>query len=246
MTASPAPDLGRIRPASHHQQVRVVGVLGQVGPDVLRDVGHDRMQHPQVPVEHPGEHLPGGHPGRHRSVGRQLRLGQLEVPVAVLAPDRRVQQAGRLRELERGIRRVHGAQRLAASIQDPVLGRTQVRRAGSDRMASAGSSAGRCESTYRLAFQTLFANRWAPSRRSGDIRWSMPGAVPLTSAKRSASAPTSSMTPSGSTTLPRVLDILAPTGSRTMPWRYTMLNGSRPVSHSPSIIIRATQKKMMS
>jgi len=31
-----------------------------------------------------------------------------------------------------------------------------------------------------------------------------------------------------------------------MPCRYTTENGSRPMSHSPSIIIRATQKKMMS
>jgi len=31
-----------------------------------------------------------------------------------------------------------------------------------------------------------------------------------------------------------------------MPCRYTVWNGGRPVSHSPSIIIRATQKKMIS
>ncbi len=54
------------------------------------------------------------------------------------------------------------------------------------------------------------------------------------------------MTPSGSITLPLVFDIFWPYGSRMSPLRYTYRNGVSPISHSPSIIIRATQKKMMS
>ena len=74
----------------------------------------------------------------------------------------------------------------------------------------------------------------------------MPGVAPWISANRRASAPDSSMTPSGSTTLPFVFDIFWPSGSRIRPDRYTLWKGTSSVSVRPSIIIRATQKKMMS
>ena len=47
-------------------------------------------------------------------------------------------------------------------------------------------------------------------------------------------------------TLPFVFDIFLPYGSRMSPERYTTEKGSSLVSHSPSIIMRATQKKRMS
>ena len=42
------------------------------------------------------------------------------------------------------------------------------------------------------------------------------------------------------------LDIFLPSWSRTMPWMYTSLNGTLPVKWVVIIIMRATQKKMIS
>ena len=47
-------------------------------------------------------------------------------------------------------------------------------------------------------------------------------------------------------TLPFDLLIFAPFSSRTSPWMTTWRKGTWPVKCSPIIIIRATQKKMMS
>jgi hypothetical protein len=48
---------------------------------------------------------------------------------------------------------------------------------------------------------------------------SLPAADPLTRAKRSASAPISSIMPSGSTLFPLVLLIFTPPSARIIPWR---------------------------
>ena len=61
----------------------------------------------------------------------------------------------------------------------------------------------------------------------------MPGVAPWTSANRTASAPCSSIIPSGSTTLPFVFDIFAPYGSRISPDRYTVSNGISPGQVDP-------------
>ncbi len=55
-----------------------------------------------------------------------------------------------------------------------------------------------------------------------------------------------SMRSIGSRMLPFDLDIFCPFSSRTRPVIYTFLNGIWPVNLSVIIIIRATQKKMMS
>ena len=64
--------------------------------------------------------------------------------------------------------------------------------------------------------------------------------------KRTASQPSSSIRISGSITLPLDLLILAPFSSRTRALMNTCLNGASPMKWMPIIIIRATQKKMMS
>ena len=46
--------------------------------------------------------------------------------------------------------------------------------------------------------------------------------------------------------MPRVLDILRPILSRTMPVKYTLEKGCLPMNSSPAMIMRATQKKMIS
>jgi hypothetical protein len=54
------------------------------------------------------------------------------------------------------------------------------------------------------------------------------------------------ITSKGSITLPRDLDILRPWASRIIAWHKTSLNGTFPVNRTPSITIRATQKKRIS
>ena len=75
---------------------------------------------------------------------------------------------------------------------------------------------------------------------------SLPCPDMATIVKRMASAPYLSMRPKGSMTLPLDLDIFAPEASRTRALMKTRLNGASPVKCRPIIIIRATQKKMMS
>jgi hypothetical protein len=79
--------------------------------------------------------------------------------------------------------------------------------------------AGRAPTTKRVAFHSLLAKLRAFSSLAGPNRWSVPGAAPWISANRSASAPLSSITSSGSTTLPVVFDIFLPYGSRMRPDR---------------------------
>jgi hypothetical protein len=117
---------------------------------------------------------------------------------------------------------------------------------GERRAASAGIEAGRALSTNRAAFQSLFAKLRPVSSFCGPNRWSRPGVEPWRRANRSASAPDSSITDSGSTTLPFVFDIFDPYGSRIRPDSETVWNGSASVRWRPSIIIRATQKKRIS
>ena len=81
---------------------------------------------------------------------------------------------------------------------------------------------------------------------SSDMRMSLPGATPITSEKRSASAPYLSMTSMGSMPLPSDLDIFLPSASRTRPCISATSNGHSPVCSSPENTMRASQKKMMS
>ncbi len=75
---------------------------------------------------------------------------------------------------------------------------------------------------------------------------SLPGAVPVSRVKRSASVPYSSITSIGSITLPAILLIFLPYSSLTNPFRYTIRNGTSSVKERPIITIRATQKNRMS
>ncbi len=47
-------------------------------------------------------------------------------------------------------------------------------------------------------------------------------------------------------TLPFIFDIFSPFSSLTIGCRYTVRNGTFPMKWRPAIIMRATQKKMMS
>ena len=75
---------------------------------------------------------------------------------------------------------------------------------------------------------------------------SLPAELPVSSEKRSESAPYLAMTSSGSMPLPRDLVILRPWLSRTRPCTYTVSNGFFPITARPNVIMRETQKVMMS
>ncbi len=71
------------------------------------------------------------------------------------------------------------------------------------------------------------------------------GAMRMTE-KRSASAPYIAMMSSGSGELPRLFDILRPCLSRMMLVKNTLPKGFSSLNSKPAMIMRATQKKMMS
>ena len=75
---------------------------------------------------------------------------------------------------------------------------------------------------------------------------SRPMAAKAVRVKRRESQPYLSIISSGSMTLPVDLDILRPVSSRTRACRYTSWKGTWPMKCWPIIIMRATQKKMMS
>ena len=105
--------------------------------------------------------------------------------------------------------------------------RDRIHRSAGPRWAGSGSrrgdpdgiDAGRDPRTKRVAFHSLLAKFRALSILAVLNFWSRPGVAPWIRAKRSASAPVVSMISSGSTTLPVVLDIFLPYGSRIRPER---------------------------
>ena len=98
-----------------------------------------------------------------------------------------------------------------------------------------------------MAFQILLAKFRDAWTQSSPIGTSVPGLAPRARVKRTASEPYASIQSSGSTTLPNDFDIFLPRSSRTRPVRAMVLKGTSPsIAYRPNIIIRATQKKMMS
>ena len=121
---------------------------------------------------------------------------------------------------------------------------SSVRRFSGSPLSS--KSSGRFIIMKREAFHSLLAKFLAAFTLSSVKRISFPGALPVASMKRRASAPYSSMTSSGSMPLPSDFDILRPCASRTRPWMSTVLKGTSPVFSRAENIILITQKKMMS
>src|SRR5580692_806691 len=99
----------------------------------------------------------------------------------------------------------------------------------------------------RVAFQSLLQKLREPAAHSSLTAVSLPGLAPRASVKRTASAPNRSIHSSGSTVLPRDLDIFLPNWSRTRPCSATTSNGCLPsIAYRPNSIIRATQKNKIS
>ena len=103
-----------------------------------------------------------------------------------------------------------------------------------------------------VAFQSLLQKFREPAAHSSLMEVSLPGLEPRASVNRTASAPNRSIQSSGSTVLPRDLDIFLPYWSRTRPCSTTVRNGTAScggrsrIAYRPNIIIRATQKNRMS
>ena len=111
-------------------------------------------------------------------------LGELEAPVAVLAPDRVVQDP---RGLAEGVAaNAASTAAIVAEARERSQRSAGPRRAGSGtwRALAAGIDAGRAPRTKRAAFQSLLAKLRAFSSLSGASRRSLPGAAPLIRAKR--------------------------------------------------------------
>ena len=175
-------------------------------------------------------------------------LGQLEAPVAELAPDGVVQEPRRphrtrIRPWPRRRRRPLRRRGTGASAR-PVRGGRGPARGVARRRGS--TPAGR-PSTKRAAFQSLLREVAGVLQLLAAEPLVGPRRVPWISAKRSASAPNSSMVSSGSTTLPLVLRHLLAVRVPDEAVRGRPCGTARsPMRWMPSIIIRATQKKMMS
>ena len=213
---------GRLaRPAGDDQQLRVAGAVRQRLPQPLGDERHHRMEQAQVGVERLHQRPPGGLALRRASVVvREAHLGELEAPVAELTPDGVVQEPRDLAEVEVGHRAVHGRdgrRRHATAPSGPPArggsrpGGAVPRRLGSSRAGRPARIGSRSTACWRSSGRS---RPW-PARTAGRC----PGVVPWTRAKRRASAPTSSIVPSGSTVLPFVFDIFWPYGSRIRPDR---------------------------
>src|SRR6478609_4951113 len=121
--------------------------------------------------------------------------------------------------------------------------------------AGAGADAGTCaplRRANRTAFHSLLQKFLEPAAHSSLMAMSPPGLAPRARVNLVASAPNRSTQSSGSTVLPRDLDIFLPNWSRTRPCSATVRKGtdgsplSVRVAYSPNIIIRATQKNRMS
>src|SRR6187399_580949 len=100
--------------------------------------------------------------------------------------------------------------------------------------------------TRRDACQSLLVKLRPSSSFSSSKKTSFPGGESIDRVKRNASVPQLSMMSRGSGELPSDLLILRPWPSRTMPVKNTCRNGISPRKKSDAMIMRATQKKMMS
>ena len=136
--------------------------------------------------------------------------------------------------------------------------RDRIHRSGTPSAARSSAESGAPPATAPfisanlVAFHSLLQKLRAPATHSSLSATSPPGLAPLARVNRVASAPNLAIQSSGSTVLPRDLDIFLPNASRTRPCSATWRNGTDPsgpasaIAYSPNSIILATQKNKMS
>ena len=182
--------------------------VGQIGPDLLGDEGHDRVRERERPLEHE-EQVRGG-----RLVAVvEPRLDDLQVPVAELGPEEAV-------ELERGVGEVVAVE-VGADLGDGAL---EPGRGSSGPPASRAAAAGfapvasaALSRISREAFHSLFARSRPCSTLASLKRTSWLEDI-ASRPKRSASAPCLSISSSGSMPVPRLFDIRRPSGAWITEW----------------------------
>ena len=133
---------------------------------------------------------------------------------------------------------------IAASRRDRIQ-RSARRRSASGAGTATGSSPSPL-STRRVAFHSLLAKRLKPSIRLSSKRTSWLDIATDAAHARSASAPYRPMMTRGSSTLPLDLLIRMPSGVCTTQWMATSANGTLPMNSMPVMIIRLTQRLMIS
>jgi len=74
--------------------------LAQVLPDLLRDVGHERVQQAQADAQHLTQRFLGGGAASRVLGAKDARLDGFEVPVAEFAPEELLDGARRFAQLE--------------------------------------------------------------------------------------------------------------------------------------------------
>ena len=175
-------------------------------------------------------------------------LRELEAPVAELAPDRVVQHPGDLGERvvgHRGVHRLDGARRRATrSSARPGRGRAASGSSPLDVRPGSTPAGRRARTASRstACSRSCGRSRASPARTAGRC----PGAAPWIRANRSASAPDSSMTPERIDDVALRLRHLLAVRVADEPGQVDRVERLRVGQVRPSIIIRATQKKMMS
>ena len=92
----------------------------QALPQILGHVRHERMQESQRGLEHAQENLAGLGLFRLGRLAAQLRLGDLEVPVAKIRPEEPVDVVHALVDSKRVERLVHGLRRLGGPRLNPA------------------------------------------------------------------------------------------------------------------------------
>ena len=196
--------------------------MRQRGPQRLGHERHDRVEQPQVRVEHLDERPPRRltHLGRRAVVG-QADLGQLQAPVAELVPDGVVERGGSPRRT-----RSRPSPRRPSAVV--AAARDRIQRSAGPRWRGIGQRAARRPRRWTRAgprARTGSRSRacWRSCGRSRawpwPKRWSLPGVAPWMRAKRSASAPTSSIIAERVDDVALRLRHLRPYGSRMSPDR---------------------------
>ena len=131
---------------------------------------------------------------------------------------------------------------------DTVARRASIQSSANFSWLSSSPSSQRLSQPFTsfMAFHILLLKLRPCSICDSSNNRSLPAGDDIITLKRTTSAPESSIICSRSGELPSDLLIFRPCLSRTIPVKYTLSKGFLPMNSYPAMIIRATQKKMIS
>ena len=167
----------------------------------------------------------------------QPRLDRLRVPVAEVVEREVVERVRRRGEVEPAPGVLDVGSRRHRCGEDPALLEVARARLRRDTPRRSGGSAAR---------RSRACSRACDPPRSSRTRSGRPAST-SSSAARSGSRRrrTRRSASSGSIPVPRLFDIRRPSGALIVEWMFTVWNGISPMSSSPAMIIRASQRKMI-